>query len=223
MSCRPTTPSGPPGRSPAHGRPAGRPSARRQRHAAVALAATLLLAACTDPAEPAPEATASVTADAGLGFTSPDGTVRAWEVAERSEPLVLSGTDYRGGPVDVTEHRGELVLLNTWYAFCPPCRAEAADLVALDADYPDLHLIGINGTDDAGTAEAFERHFGVTWPSIDDADGAALAALEGVVPISATPTTIVLDRAGRVAVRIIGMVDPAVLRPLVDDLLAEAP
>lgn len=213
MRRRPSRPSG--------ALPASRPAPRRI--AAAALAATLLLAGCTSPAEPAPEATASVAADGGFGFTSPDGTVRAWEVGERPEPLTLGGTDYRGEPVDVTEHRGELVLLNTWYAFCPPCRAEAADLVALDADYPELHLIGINGTDDAGTAEAFERHFGVTWPSIEDADGAALAALEGVVPISATPTTVVLDRAGRVAVRIIGMVDPAVLRPLVDDLLAEAP
>lgn len=185
--------------------------------------AGLLLAGCTDADAPAPGATPETTtfADDGFGFTSPDGTVRAWEVAERSEPVELTGTDYRGEPVDVADHRGELVLLNTWYAFCPPCRAEAADLVALDADYPELHLYGINGTDDAGTAEAFERQFDVTYPSINDADGAALAALEGVVPISATPTTVVLDRAGRVAVRIIGMVDPSVLRPLVDDLLAE--
>jgi len=149
--------------------------------------------------------------------------VRAWDVEERSEPLELTGTDFDGAPVDLAEHRGELVLLNTWYAACPPCRAEAADLVALDADYPELTLFGINGTDDAGTAEAFERRFEVTYPSIDDADGAALAALEGVVPISATPTTVLLDRKGRVAVRVVGMVDPGVVRPLVDALLAEAP
>ena len=194
----------------------------RARLGALGVAAVLVLSGCSS-SEPAPTGSESVASDAGFGFTSPDGTVRAWEVEERTAPVELAGTDYRGEPVDVAEHRGELVLLNTWYAFCPPCRAEAADLVAMDADYPELHLFGINGTDDVGTAEAFERHFEVTYPSIDDADGAALAALEGVVPISATPTTVVLDREGRVAVRIIGMVDPGVLRPLVDDLLAEAP
>jgi len=191
---------------------------------AAALAAALALAACSASPPPDPGATGTGgVAAPGIGYTSPDGTVRAWDVADRGEPLELTGTDYDGEPVDVAAYRGELVLLNTWYAFCPPCRAEAADLVALDADYPELHLFGINGTDDAGTAQAFERQFEVTYPSIDDADGAALAALEGVVPISATPTTIVLDRAGRVAVRVIGLLDPAVLRALVDELLAEAP
>lgn len=199
----------------------------RSRTGAVALAAgvaiALVVSGCTGPESPEPSNSQPESATSGFGFTSPDGTVRAWDEAERGEPLDLAGTDFDGEPVDVASHRGEIVLLNTWYAACPPCRAEAADLVALDADYPELHLYGINGTDDAGTAEAFERRFEITYPSIDDGDGAALAALQGVVPISATPTTVLLDHAGRVAVRIIGMVDPAILRPLVDDLLAEAP
>lgn len=193
---------------------------RRARVGALVLAAVLAVTGCSASD---PEPTGTATTEPGFGYTSPDGTVRAWDVAERDEPLDLTGIDFDDEPVDVAAHRGEIVLLNTWYAACPPCRAEAADLVELDADYDDVHLLGINGTDDAGTAEAFERRFEITYPSIDDADGAALAALQGVVPISATPTTILLDRAGRVAVRIIGMVDPAVLRPLVDDLLAEAP
>lgn len=192
------------------------------RLAAAAIALALGLAACS-PSASEPETSGTTTASPGFGFTSPDGTVRAWDVAERGEPLELSGTSFEGEALDVAEHRGELVLLNTWYAFCPPCRAEAADLNALDADYPELHLIGINGTDDAGTAQAFERQFEVSYPSIDDADGAALAALQGTVPVSATPTTVVLDREGRVAVRAIGILDPSVLRPLLDALLDEAP
>lgn len=190
------------------------------RLVAVALAAALALAGCTGTTTPEPSGSAP---RAGFGYTSPDGTVRAWDVAERGEPLELSGTDFDGEEIDVAAHRGELVLLNTWYAYCPPCRAEAADLVAIDADYPELYLVGINGTDDAGTAKAFERHFEVTYPSIDDADGAALAALQGLVPISATPTSVVLDRSGRVAVRILGMIDASVLRTMLDELLAEAP
>lgn len=192
------------------------------RPTVLACAAVLLLAGCTAPGVPA-ESPAPTATSVSSGFTSPDGSVRAWAPHERGEPLELTGTDYDGEPVDVAAHRGELVLLNTWYAACPPCRAEAADLVALDADYPELHLYGINGTDEPGTAKAFERNFGVTYPSVHDADGAALAALQGTVPVSATPTTIVLDRSGRVAVRVLGLLDPSILRPLIDELLAEAP
>lgn len=196
---------------------------RRLRHAVVVVIAGLLvLAGCTAPADPAgpvPTAQAATVA----GYTSADGSVRAWAPDERSGPVELAGTDYTGERQDVTGWRGDVVVLNTWYAACPPCRAEAPDLVALAHDYADrgLRMLGINGVDGVGAAESFERTFDVPYPSIDDADGRALAALQGMVPVQATPTTVVLDRAGRVAVRIIGLVDPGVLRPLVDELLDE--
>jgi peroxiredoxin len=123
----------------------------------------------------------------------------------------------------VTNWRGDVVVLNTWYAACPPCRAEAPDLVSLAGDYADegVHLLGINGTDDAGAAQAFERTFGVTYPSIADSDGRAIATLQGAVPLQAVPTTVVLDREGRVAARVLGLADGSTLRAMVDDVLAE--
>ena len=157
------------------------------------------------------------------GFISGDGSARTWSPADRGEPVSLAGTDFTGAPVDVTDWRGDVVVLNTWYAACPPCRAEAADLVALATDYADdgVHLLGINGTDDAGAAQAFERTFAVPYPSIADTDGRAVAALQGSVPLEAVPTTVVLDRAGRVAARVLGLADPTTLRAMVDDVLAE--
>ena len=119
----------------------------------------------------------------------------------------------------MADWRGDVVVLNTWYANCPPCRAEAPDLAALSADYAadGVQLLGINRTDDAGTAQAFERQFEVPYPSLDDADGAAIAALQGTVPVNAVPTTVVLDREGKVAGRILGLADPSTLRSMVDD------
>ena len=149
------------------------------------------------------------------GYVSGDGTVTEWAVGERGEPVELIGTSFAGETVDVEAYRGEVVLLNTWYASCPPCRAEAPDLVALDAE-DGVQLIGINSRDDAGTAQAFERTFGVEYPSIDDADGKAIAQLQGLVAINAVPTTLVLDHEGRVAARVIGSVEPSTLRSLVD-------
>ncbi|MGV8966756.1 MAG: TlpA family protein disulfide reductase [Cellulomonas sp.] len=157
------------------------------------------------------------------GYQSGDGSTKTWPAADRGEPISLRGTDFAGGAVDVATWRGDVVVLNTWYAACPPCRKEAPDLVKVAADYDadGVHFLGINGTDAAGAAQAFERTFAVTWPSIADTDGTAIASLQGAVPVQAVPTTVVVDREGRVAARILGLADPSTLRALVDDVLAE--
>lgn len=181
-----------------------RRSARLIVLGAVLLAIVLALVACAPP-----DATQSP------GYVSGDGTVTEWAPDERDEPIELTGTTFDGEAISVSDLRGEVVVLNTWYAACPPCRIEAPDLVELDTR-PDVHLIGINTRDDAPTAAAFERTFGVEYPSIDDADGQAVAQLQGVVAVNAVPTTVVLDTEGRVAARIIGRAEASTLNALVD-------
>lgn len=181
-------------------------------------ALVVLLAACSSPAPGA-----GSTSSAGAGYRSEDGATQTWPVGSRTGPVELTGTDVDGTVQDVAAWRGDVVLVNTWYAACPPCRAEAPDLVAIaNADRAGgLHVLGVNSTDAAGTAAAFARQFDVPYPTIIDSDGSAVAALQGVVPINAVPTTVLLDRQGRVAGRIIGRVDPSTLRSMVDALLAE--
>ena len=149
------------------------------------------------------------------GYVSGDGTVTEWSAADRGEPLHLSGTSFEGDAIDLADYRGQVVLVNTWYASCPPCRAEAPDLVALD-ERDDVQVIGLNSRDDAATAEAFGRTFSVAYPSIDDNDGEATAQLQGLVAINAVPTTLVLDGDGRVAARVVGRVESSTLDALVD-------
>ena len=177
----------------------------------------VLLAACSTP----PSASTGTSTD--KGYTSADGTTKTWPAGQRTGPVELSGTDSDGKAQDIAGWRGDVVVVNTWYAACPPCRAEAPDLVALanDEKAKGLHVIGVNSTDAAGTAAAFARQFSVPYPSIIDTNGSAIAALQGVVPVNAVPTTVVLDREGRVAARILGRVDPSTLRSVVDQLLAE--
>ncbi len=57
--------------------------------------------------------------------------------------------------------------------------------------------------------------------SLADTDGRAVAALQGSVPLQAVPTTVVLDREGRVAARVLGLAEGSILRAMVDDVLAE--
>lgn len=179
-------------------------SARLVVLAAIVIAVVLWLAACApgDAAE-------------SPGYVSGDGTVTEWAPAERGEVLFLTGTSFEGEPIDVADYRGQVVLLNTWYASCPPCRAEAPDLVAADAR-DGVQVIGVNSRDDAATAQAFDRTFEVDYPSIDDSDGKAVAQMQGLVSINAVPTTLVLDTEGRVAARVVGRVEPSTLNALID-------
>lgn len=118
------------------------------------------------------------------------------------------------------------MVVNFWYAGCAPCRVEAADLESVWQEYKGngVSFVGINTRDQADTAVAFANEFGVTYPSLIDADTAeAKLAFAKVVPIAATPTTLVLDKQGRVAARIIGPIDgTSILSTLVEDALAES-
>ena len=192
-------------------------TARRVGGAAAGLVlAAAVLAGC------GPAAQTQDVAD--QGYQSGDGSTATFPVDSRKGPVRLVGEDFAGEAVDSQDWIGDVVVVNTWYAACPPCRAEAPDLVALATDYADrgVHVLGVNGTDEAGAAQAFEREFAVPYPSIADDDKAAVAALQGVVPMKATPSTVVLDQEGRVAATVIGLADPSTLRAIVDDVLAEA-
>jgi peroxiredoxin len=190
---------------------------RRRPAAASAAAATLLavLTACSQPSG------AGDVVD--QGFVSGDGSVQQWEPGDRKDPVTVSGTDFEGQTVDSSQWEGDVVVINTWYASCAPCRAEAPDLVALAEDRADdgVRLLGINTEDEAGAAQAFERTYGVPYPSIADRSGQVVARLSGVVPLQAVPTTVVLDREHRPAARVIGQADPSTLDAIVDEVLAE--
>jgi peroxiredoxin len=185
----------------------------------LALAAVLALSACTAESG----ATTSGEDVVGQGYVSGDGSVRTWEAGDRGEPVVLTGTDYEGEAVDTSAWEGDVVVLNTWYAACAPCRAEAPDLVALADERAEdgVRVLGINTTDEPGAALAFQRTFEVPYPSIDDRSGEVVAELSGTVPLQAVPSTVVLDREGRVAARVIGLVERSTLGALVEDVLAE--
>ena len=159
----------------------------------------------------------------GQGYVSGDGSVRQWDRAEREAAVTVAGTDVAGDPVSTADWAGDVVVVNTWYAGCAPCRAEAPDLVALATERAGdgVRVLGINTQDDAGAARAFERTFAVPYPSIADADGRVVAQLSGVVALQAVPTTVILDRDHRPAARIIGRAEASTLNALVDEVLAE--
>lgn len=112
--------------------------------------------------------------------------------------------------------------MNFWYAGCAPCRAEAPDLQKLSVQFPEVQFVGVNVRDSAATAAAFERKFGVTFPSILDANsGDVVLAFTGVVTPQAVPTTLVIDKQGKVSARVLGRIDPSTLKALIQTVVKE--
>lgn|SRR5690625_590454 len=187
------------------------------------LASALLFTACGPAAEPEPEETSSEEVS-NSGYVSGDGTVTVWAESERNDPVELAGQTFDEEELDLADWQGSVVVLNFWYAACPPCRAEAPDLkeVAEETAESGVEFLGVNSTDDPGTAAAFERTFEVPYPSLHDSRSQGVAAMQGKVALQAVPTTVVLDTDGRVAARVIGRVDAVTLRTLIKDVQAES-
>lgn len=194
--------------------------ARRAVGAAFAAVLAVGLTAC------APDAVSeSFLNGENTGYVAADGAIVEIPVAERGEPVQFGGVTESGDDFDSADVAGDVTVVNFWYAGCAPCRLEAADLESVWKTYEDqgVSFIGINTRDQADTATAFAQEYGVTYPSLIDVDTAeAKLAFAESVPISATPTTLVLDKQGRVAAKIIGPIDgTSVLSTLVKDALAE--
>lgn len=180
----------------------------------MALAGLALVAGC---------APGNGQAVAGQGYISGQGTVTSVGAPARDDPVRFRGTTLDGGTFDVRDHRGEVVVVNVWGSWCPPCIAEAPDLQAVwsEVEAQGVQFVGIDFRDNTAAANAHEKRFGVTYPSIEDEAGRVLLSLRGSLPPRAVPSTLVLDRRGRVAARVLGQVPAATLRALVSDALAE--
>jgi peroxiredoxin len=160
------------------------------------------------------------------GYIAGDFQVVEIPAANRGEPVVFEGVTETGETVSSDDYRGGVLVVNFWYAACGPCIVEAPMLEEVWQEYQDqgVAFLGVNTYDQPATALSFAQDNNVTYPSVIDVnDGRVKLAFAQVTPIQATPTTLVLDRDGRVAARIIGQLASAsILSTLVDDTLAES-
>jgi len=161
----------------------------------------------------------------GQGFVSGDGTVAVVAPADRVAAPDLSGDTVDGGQLALSDYAGDVVVLNVWGSWCAPCRAEAPALEAVyEETKPDgVSFLGINTRDDLAAAQAFVRRFSVSYPSLVDADGRLLLQFGTSLPPSAIPSTLVIDREGRIAARVLGPTTFTELRRLVNQVAAEQP
>jgi thiol-disulfide isomerase/thioredoxin len=183
------------------------------------LGAVLALSACTG--------TASTGADVGPGvanFPGGDQTLTLLAPDKRPTPGPLHGPTVDGASVDVADYKGHAVVLNVWGSWCPPCQAEARDVQAASQQLAGdgVKFLGVDVRETGGTAAAlaFQRNYGITYPSLYDQNSDYLLALRGIVAANAIPSTVVLDPQGRVAARFSGKITKTTLVDVVHDVLA---
>ena len=173
--------------------PSRHPS-RRTRGAALLLAGLLLSGGCTDDGATGDE-TLRLAAGTGV-FIQPD---------RRDVAPVLRDVTLTGETLDTGLLRGGLLVLNIWGSWCNPCIKEQPELerAAKDASALGARFVGLNVRDTRESALAHVRRFDVSYPSLYDRTQKLQAKFRRI-PTQAIPTTIVIDREGRVASYLLG-------------------
>ncbi len=185
--------------------------------AALGVAAALGLSACAQDAGPVPRGGGDTRYVAG------SGTVETVPAAARKPAPRLTGTTLDGRPFDLADYRGKVVVLNVWASWCPPCRAEAPHLerVYQQTRSKGVEFVGVDTRDQKASAQAFERSFKISYPSVVDPYGELVLKFNGVLNPQAIPSTLVIDRRGRIAARALRGLTDAELHKILDPVVAE--
>jgi thiol-disulfide isomerase/thioredoxin len=151
----------------------------------------------------------------GLAVVEPDQR----EPAALFTAELLDGS----GTFELSDHTGDVIVINFWASWCGPCVAEAVDLEQTYQATKDAKVtfVGVNTrNDDRDSARQFVARHKPSFPSVFDPTGKVAMGFAGVA--TSMPATIVVDRSGRVAAMAFGAVARHSLEPVVTQLAAEA-
>jgi peroxiredoxin len=163
---------------------------------------------------------ADVPQSSGSNFVGHAYESAFYKVGQRPQAPPVSGTTVTGTHLSLSSYRGDTVVLNFWGSWCAPCRAEAPALASLARQLKADHVqfVGVDIRDEPVSARAFMQTFNVGYPSFSDPNDQIALAFHSTVPPAAIPTTLVIDRDGRIAARIFGAASYEELKSVVDEV-----
>jgi thiol-disulfide isomerase/thioredoxin len=125
----------------------------------------------------------------------------------------VSGETLDGARFALHALRGHVVVVNVWASWCTQCRAESPLLARMSRRLKSrgVAFVGIDERDDAGAARRFAARAGARYPELFDPSSKLLALLPQL-PQMGIPSTLIIDRTGRPAARIIGAAHAGELR-----------
>jgi thiol-disulfide isomerase/thioredoxin len=153
----------------------------------------------------------------GQSFVGSSYSSTIFKVGSRPAEPPVSGTTIAGQQLSLASYRGSVVVLNFWGSWCAPCRAEAPALstLARQTYASGVRFVGIDIRDEPAAAQAFMQSFGISYPSLNDPADEIALLFRSTVPPAAIPSTIIVDRTGKIAARIVGSASYAGLRTLI--------
>ncbi|MDT0380708.1 TlpA disulfide reductase family protein [Streptomyces sp. DSM 42041] len=185
--------------------------------AVLVVAGGLLLTGCGDD----PKATGG----GDKGYVQGTGRITKVPAAERKDAPDIGGETVGDGRARLSDFRGEVVVVNVWGSWCAPCRAEAPHFAKVAEDMTDdgVRFLGINTRDQyKEPAQAFERTYGIPYPSLFDPSGRQMLKFpKGTLSLQTIPSTLIIDRDGKIAVQALDELGGKQLRSLIEPVLAE--
>ncbi|AKJ11554.1 redoxin domain-containing protein [Streptomyces incarnatus] len=159
------------------------------------------------------------------GFVTGHNGIATVPAGERASAPDLSGKTIDGRTLDVADYKGQVVVINVWGSWCSPCREEAQYFAKVSKEYQGkgVQFVGINTRDTSTTpAVAFEKEHGIGYPSLYDPTGRLMLRFEkGTLNPQLIPSTLVIDRQGKVAARALEALDDTTLLKMLKPVLAE--
>jgi peroxiredoxin len=147
-----------------------------------------------------------------------DGVMAPAPLADHSAPdFTLSNLD--GTKVALSDLKGQVVLINVWATWCPPCRVE---MPTIQAAYEQYHnqgftVVAVNLKEDPSAVEAFMREHQLTFPALLDADGQVSRTYQAV----SLPSSFFVDRRGVIRAVYHGPMPRSIIAGTVEQLLRE--
>ena len=161
---------------------------------AVSLILVVLVAACSESGAAAPQGV-------NTGNVARDFTLETVE----------------GSSVSLTDHRGQVVLINFWATWCPPCRAEIPDLQStyLERREDGFVVLGVNVEESRAQVQQFMDEVEMTYPALLDEGGEVLQTYRA----NGLPMSVLVDPEGVIQVRHVGYLTAGQLEDYLADLL----